>query len=123
METQATLSFRERYRRERIPVRYSGVRHFLLTFTIGFLAIALCGVWLEGVRPLELLTIPLTLLVANLGEYQFHRVPMHHPVLLPRLLYRRHADHHRFFTHDSMGTDSRRDFHVLLFPPVVLVAM
>ena len=86
-------------------------------------ALLLACLWqLEGVRPLEWLTVPLSLLYANLAEYVGHRWPMHRPFRGLGLVYKRHAgQHHRFFTHEAMPVESGRDFRALLFPPVLVL--
>ena len=77
---------------------------------------------LHSVTALEWLTIPATFLYANLAEYLGHRGPMHHPAGFLRLIYERHTlQHHRFFTDEAMQFDSSRDFHAVLFPPVLMV--
>lgn len=115
-------AFRERYRAERIPANYSGVRHlgFTLIFSLGVVIIALWN--LDAVRWWEWLTLPVTFLYANLVEYWMHRTVMHRPVRPLREIYQRHARHHHvFFTHEHMALESSRDLHVVLFPPMLLV--
>lgn len=115
---QARAAFRDR----RIPKHYSGPVH--LATVIGFsLAVAAASLGLlDGVQPLEWLTIPLTFLYANLCEYAGHRGPMHHRVRFLGGIFRRHAlEHHAFFTDEAPCFDSSRDFRAVLFPPVLLV--
>lgn len=113
-------AFRERYRAEHIGRHYRGGAHFAFTsvFCLGLIALSLMQ--LHAVQPWEWLTLPLTFVYANLSEYWGHRMVMHRPIPGLRLIYRRHAgQHHRFFTHDTMGYDSTRDFKAVLFPPVL----
>jgi hypothetical protein len=66
--------------------------------------------------------VPVTVLIANAVEYLAHRGPMHHrrPGLQP--LHTRHTGrHHRYFTAEAMHFESARDFHAVLFPPVLLL--
>ncbi|MEW5250974.1 sterol desaturase family protein [Microbulbifer sp. 2201CG32-9] len=74
------------------------------------------------------LTLPLAFIFLNLVEYWGHRGPMHRrpgrnawylPLLRP--VYRRHTlRHHRFFHRDAMAFEDSRDFHAVLFPPVLV---
>jgi sterol desaturase/sphingolipid hydroxylase (fatty acid hydroxylase superfamily) len=70
----------------------------------------------------DLWILPATVLLANVVEYCAHRGPMHHPRLGLKALHRRHSGlHHRYFVADVMHFDSSRDFHAVLFPPVLLL--
>jgi hypothetical protein len=114
--------FRRRYRTTEIGARYSGWLHFAFT-TVGSLsAIIFALASLSDVTPLEWLTVPAAFIAANFGEYFGHRGPMHHPRRGLRLLFQRHTrQHHVFYTHDAMEAESSTDFHMVLFPPVLLV--
>jgi fatty acid hydroxylase family protein len=113
--------FRAEYREREISPRYRGSLHALFTFGGGGLALIACFAQLEAVRPLEWLTLPLALVYANLSEYVGHRYPMHRPFAGLGLIYKRHAgQHHRFFTHEAMPIESRRDFRAVLFPPILV---
>lgn len=47
---------------------------------------------------------------------------MHKPVKGLSIIFERHAkQHHRFFTEKTMAFDSSKDFHAVLFPPVMLL--
>jgi hypothetical protein len=114
--------YRARYRREHIGPRYSGQAHlaFAVLFSLG--GIAVCAWLLDGVQPLEWLTIPLAFLYANLVEYSGHRWVMHRKVRGLGLVYERHAgQHHRFFTDQHMALEGWRDCKVVLFPAVLMV--
>ncbi len=96
--------------------------HFLGVLAVSLPVASGAALSVDRVRPLELLTLPLAFLAANLTEYFGHRFPMHRrmPGLFP--VYRRHTrEHHRFFTASQMGIDSPRDFKVVLFPPILLL--
>jgi len=115
-------AFRQAFRREEIGPGYNGLRHAAFTFGIGLAVIVLSIVSLEGVRPAEWLTVPLTLLYANLAEYFGHRGPMHHPWRGLGIVYRRHAgQHHRFFTARDMEIDGTSDLKAVLFPGVMML--
>ena len=116
-----TAEFREKYRGEAIGPRYSGGLHFAFTsaLALGVIAFALSKVRAPG---WALLAVPLTFLYANLIEYLGHKGPMHRPVRLLRLVYRRHSlEHHAFFTRAQMQVESARDFKMVLFPPLLIV--
>jgi hypothetical protein len=119
---EAVARFRMDYRAEEIPARYNGTAHACFTFGAGSLALLACLWQLRDVQALEWLTLPLSLLYANLVEYFGHRYPMHRPFPGLGLVYKRHAgQHHRFFTHEAMPVESRRDFRALLFPPLLVI--
>jgi hypothetical protein len=119
---QAVARFRDAYRRDEIGERYSGWRHFAFTSMVSLATVVICLAQLEGVTPMEWLTVPIVFLYANGVEYLGHRGPMHHPVRGLRLLYVRHTkQHHRFFTHQAMAFDDSRDFKAVLFPPVMIL--
>ncbi len=117
--------FREKYREEVRPKNYSGWRHFAMTNAIGLSTIAFCASRLEDVKPWEWAIVPAGFFIGNIGEYQFHRGPMHHRWERLKAGYQRHTlRHHRFYTHEAMSVDSSDDFHIVLFPvwflPVIL---
>lgn len=114
--------FRETARAERFPARYSGGLHVAFTSSVSLAVIALAASRLAEVKPAEWAVIPATFLVANLGEYLGHRGPMHHARAGLGKVYRRHTgEHHRFFTREAMFYESRRDFFMVLFPPVLQI--
>lgn len=119
---ESVRRFRAEYREREIPHGYRGTGHALITFGGGGLALLACLAQLEAVRPLEWLTLPPALVYANLAEYFGHRYPMHRPFRGLGLIHKRHAgQHHRFFTHQAMPLESRRDFRAVLFPPLLVI--
>jgi sterol desaturase/sphingolipid hydroxylase (fatty acid hydroxylase superfamily) len=113
--------FRADYR-SRMGRLYRGAAHLAFTSfaSLGVIAFALSRV--QGASALEWSLVPVTFVVANAAEYFGHRGPMHRPARGLRLIYRRHTqEHHHFFTHDAMSFESRRDFKMVLFPPVLLL--
>ena len=117
-------AYRREHRARHIGPRYRGRLH-LATTTVGALtAIAIAAWQAARLAPgwLELLAIPATFVIANLGEYAGHRGPMHHRRRGLTILHERHTrQHHRFFTADAMTVESTRDFQMVLFPPVMLL--
>jgi hypothetical protein len=114
-----------RYRtdyRARMGRFYLGAAHLAFTSfaSLGVIAFALSR--LHAVRPLEWALVPVFFVIANAAEYFGHRGPMHRPARGLGLIYRRHTlEHHHFFTHEAMAFESRRDFKMVLFPPVMLL--
>jgi sterol desaturase/sphingolipid hydroxylase (fatty acid hydroxylase superfamily) len=118
----AVASFRDDYRAQEIGPRYRGWLHFGFTTTGALAAIVSAIVAVDAPSVLELLTVPISFLVANVGEYFGHRGPMHHRRRGLALLHLRHTlQHHRFFTDQAMQCESTRDFKMVLFPPVMLI--
>jgi hypothetical protein len=114
--------FRAAYREHDIPAHYSGALNLGITFGGGATALVACLAQLGGVAPVEWLAMPGAFFYANLVEYLGHRFVMHRPVPGFGLVYRRHAgQHHRFFTHDAMAHEGRRDLRAVLFPPLLVV--
>jgi Fatty acid hydroxylase superfamily len=114
--------FRNEYRSTEISRYYSGIVHFLFT-SLTALAVIGFSIWrLQGITPIEWVTLPLTFFYANIVEYMGHKGPMHHPVRLLRVLFVRHTlQHHRFFTHEAMAYEGRQDYKMVLFPPVMIL--
>jgi hypothetical protein len=113
--------FRERHRTRNIGPRYNGWLHFATTTLGAASVIAFCAWRIDAPTTLELAMIPVIFLFANLVEYLGHRGPMHHRGKALAILFDRHAQqHHRFYTHDAMESESHRDFQMVLFPPVML---
>lgn len=115
-------AFRARHRERHIGPRYRGWLHFGSTTVGALAAIVVAVVMVDAPSLAELASVPLSFLLANLGEYFGHRGPMHHRRRGLAVLFERHArQHHRFYTHDAMAAESPRDFQMVLFPPVMLV--
>ena len=122
MSVSSVDSARKSFRERRIGPRYSGPRHLATTISISLLVALASAAMLDGVRPLEWLTIPLTFLYANLSEYLGHRGPMHHRTRFLAKVFERHSiEHHAFFTDKAATFDSSRDYKAVLFPPILLV--
>lgn len=118
---QTTQAFRDRYRADIHP-HYNPWLHGAFVLLFGVLAIS--GFWstVHQVRPLEWLTVPLTLLFFNFGVYLVHRHLGHHKKSFARMFYARHTgDHHSFFAPGHMTYDNARDWRVILFPAWLIV--
>lgn len=115
-------TYREEYRREHVSRAYRGRLHLAFTITACIAVIGWCLAGLRNVAPWEWVTVPLTILYANLVEYFGHRGPMHHPRPGLKVIFERHArQHHRFFRDDAMAFDGPRDYKAVLFPSVLIV--
>ena len=114
-------AFRDAYRKSQIGPFYRGWAHFAFTSAASLAVIGFAATRVHAPTPLELMTIPVSFLIANAAEYFGHRGPMHRPRAGLRLLFQRHTrEHHHFYTHDAMSYESSRDFKMVLFPPVML---
>jgi len=115
-------AFRQEYRTHHIGAHYSGGLHLAFTSLGSLGVIVLAAAWVRAPAPLELLTIPVTFLFANLVEYRAHRGPMHRRRRGLALLFQRHTQqHHRYYTDEAMSYEGARDFKMVLFPPVMLL--
>lgn len=113
-------------RRERlkhhVPWYYSPVGHLGCNAAVAFVAIFFVfqvtawthtgwGAWLA---------LPVGLVLGNAVEYLLHRFPMHRRYRGLKQAFRQHTVlHHRFFTHQQMDAQERRDYFFVLFPMVV----
>ena len=105
-----------------MPRLDNGRLHFLFTSLFGLGGIAVCVWLLRDLRWWEWLTIPITLLYANLAEYIGHGGPMHRRNRYAPIIFDGHTGiHHRFFTEEAFAYDSPRDWHALLLPPYLIV--
>jgi hypothetical protein len=116
-----TEAFRTRYR-DGISRRYRAWLHGGFVLAFGLAALALLIGRLDDVRAWEWLTIPLALVVFNVGEYTVHRTFGHHKHRLGALFYKRHTgDHHSFFDESRMPYEQARDWRVIFFPAWLIV--
>ncbi len=119
---ESTARYRDQFRTENIGPNYRGWLHFAFTTAGAIAALVFASSQVRDVRGFEWLVIPISFLIANLGEYLGHRHPMHHKMCGMGLLFRRHThEHHRFFTDRATAFESPRDFKITLFPPIMLI--
>ena len=122
MSASSVETARNAFRERRIGPRYSGPLHLATTVGLSGLVAVASALQLDGITPLEWLTVPLTFLYANLSEYLGHRGPMHHKTRFLTKVFERHSiEHHSFFTDKAATFDSTEDYKAVLFPPVLLV--
>jgi hypothetical protein len=100
-----------------IPPSYSPFLHLAATTGIGVLLLAL-GAWgVHGVRLVELLAVPVTLLFANGFEWRAHKDLMHRLRRPLGFLYRRHTpQHHAVYVEDDMAIRDWRELKLVLIP-------
>lgn len=116
-----TEDFRRRYRAEFIGRYYSGWWHLAFTVSASLAVICYSLAQLQSPSWVQWLTLPLAFIYTNLMEYWGHRGPMHNRRKWLGGVYRRHTlRHHRFFRSDAMAYGDSRDFHAVLFPPVLV---
>lgn len=122
MNEEAVKNYRKYFREKYIAPGYSGRRHLSLTVAVTLIVISLSLYNLGNILPLEWLTIPLALFLANFVEYTAHKGPMHKKTRFIEEIFQRHAvQHHSFFTHEHMEFDEERDYNAVLFPPEMLL--
>lgn len=113
--------YREKVRAFYFTRWYNGYVHFGFTnlLVIGGIATAL---WLmDGVRPLELLTLPVAFLAANFVEWFAHKGPMHHRTWFTMLFDRHTLVHHVYFPHQDMAVKNHQDWLYVLFPSFAII--
>lgn len=119
---EKNAAYRAEYRAEVLPTRYSGRLHFAFAVTSTLGALVFSVSQLHDVQALEWLCLPLAFLIANGAEYFGHRYPMHRALPGLKAMCKRHAgQHHRFYTHEHMVAADARDWHLVLFPPPMLL--
>jgi hypothetical protein len=107
--------------RERIGRWYRGEAHLLFTFTVSLGVTALFAARARQVRPAEWLALPAFFLFCCFAEYLEHRYLLHQR-RFGEFAFRIHTlEHHAFFTVEEFGTDSRRDYFYVLFPPLLVL--
>jgi sterol desaturase/sphingolipid hydroxylase (fatty acid hydroxylase superfamily) len=119
---ESVVRAREAFRENRIPENYSGPLHLATVIGFSVVIAAMSFAMLDGVKPTEWLTIPLTFLYCNLAEYLGHRGPMHRKTRFLTGIFQRHTvEHHSFFTDEAISFESTSDYRAVLFPPILLV--
>jgi hypothetical protein len=115
-------SFRKEMREKYHYTNFKSVMHF--TFLMLFCAAGI-GVPLFFVESwtwtLAYVVVP-TFIYANVVEYWVHRIPMHRPVRMMKILFNRHTlEHHHYFTDAHPTFDSVQDFEATLFPLAMII--
>jgi fatty acid hydroxylase family protein len=106
-----------------IPRWYNPWLHLAFPSLVGLSVIVASLLFLRGLRPLELVAVPLTFLVLNAGEWRIHRDMLHRRTPPLTVLYDRHTpQHHMIFVTDDMSIRSTREFYLVLIPVYGIIA-
>ncbi len=109
-------AFREKMLRA-VPRWYSPWGHLAGTVGVGLVALGLALYNIEHLALLELMTIPIVLVLANLFEWHAHKKMMHRRFWPMHVLYNRHTpEHHRIFHYHDMAIRSARELRLVLIP-------
>ena len=109
--------FRPWYRSYIRPHPYLAAGHVLIAAGSVLLASSFAISQLSSVRPLELLTVPVWLVLGSAFVYWFHKHVLHRPTRFFYFAYRKHTlEHHRFFDYEHITPDELDDLHAMLFP-------
>lgn len=115
------LEFRAFYREKFLPRVYFGYLHLGYSLSILFLGAALPVFYIKKFNSAEYVLIFTLFFVNNLIVYLLHRFPLHHHYKKLSYTYNVHTQrHHRFYTHEATTPESHKDFHMVLFPAVVI---
>ncbi len=126
---EPAASIHERHRAAitaRLPGWYSPIPHLALPSAFGLACLLFAAARIHALRPVELCTIPLTLLAAFGFEWRVHKWVLHRRIPGLGLLYDRHElEHHVVFTYDDLSMRAPRELRLILMPAyaVVLVAL
>jgi len=108
----------------RLPARYNPTMHLAIPAAIGLcvLIVAIVRVQTNELRPIELLSIPITLFASFGFEWRAHKSILHRRLPLLGLLYVRHElYHHVIFTDRDMAVKSKREWWFVLMPAYAVV--
>jgi hypothetical protein len=100
-----------------IPRWYSPWLHLAFPSLVGLGTIVGSIALVRGLRPIELVAVPLTFLLLNASEWRIHRDMLHKRTPPLTVLYDRHTpQHHMIFVTDDMAIRSTREFALVLIP-------
>jgi hypothetical protein len=109
---------------ETTPRWYSALGHFVFPALFGIAVIVVCALYLKGLRTVELLTIPFTLVLSNAIEWNAHKKVLHKRHWLLPMLFERHTPvHHKLFTYDDMEITDWREVRNVLLPSFGVLAI
>jgi len=106
---------------EQIPARYSPTLHIAIPAAMG-LSVLIGAIWrMHDVKPVELLTIPVTLLAGFGFEWRAHKDILHRRIPGLAVLYERHEkSHHVLYTDRDITMRSPRERWFVLMPPYAI---
>ncbi len=107
-----------------MPSWYSPFGHFLFPALVGLATIGVCLHHVKGLRALELLAIPFTLVLSNAIEWHAHRDVLHKRTRVIPILFDRHTPvHHKLFSSDDMAITDWRELRNVLLPSFGVLAI
>jgi hypothetical protein len=107
---------------EQIPARYSPALHLALPTALGLSVLAGALVRMQPLRPIELLTVPLTLFAGFGFEWRAHKDILHRRIPGLSVLYERHEkSHHVIYTDHELAMRSPREMWLILMPPYAIL--
>jgi fatty acid hydroxylase family protein len=106
-----------------IPSWYRPWLHLAFPSLVGIGVILASLALVRDLRAIELVTVPVTFLVVNAGEWRIHRDLLHKRTPPLTVLYDRHTpQHHMVFVTGDMAMRSRREFRLVLIPAYGIIA-
>lgn len=105
-----------------IPRGYSPAFHLAFPSLLGLSVLIGALLRIEALRPIELLTVPITLLAGFGFEWRAHKDILHRRLPLLGVIYERHElSHHVIYTDRDMALKSPREMWLILMPPYAIV--
>ncbi len=127
VEQEPEVASREQVRARwhaEIPRWYWPWGHLAFPSLVGLGIIGGAIASVRELRPWQLLTVPLVLLLSNAVEWRVHKVVLHRRFWPLQDLYYRHTpNHHRVFITGDMVIRSPREFRFVLLPFWAIVAL
>ena len=107
-----------------MPWWYNPWAHLAFPSAVGLGAIALSIWFIEDLRPVELLTVPIVFLLVNLNEWHVHRNILHRRHWPLEVLFWRHTpEHHVVYIEEDMAMRSKQEYRLVLIPAFGIVAI
>jgi hypothetical protein len=105
-----------------IPAWYNPAIHLAIPTAFGLALMIAAALYIQDVRWLDLLVVPITLFAAFGFEWRAHKYILHKRRPLLSLLYVRHElMHHVIFTYEKMAMRSSRELWLILMPAYAIV--
>jgi hypothetical protein len=120
---ESTYQFRQRYRAA-ISKKYNAYFHAGFVFGVGLAFVVYQIMQLTMMPVWQLFALPVGWVIFNFAIYFIHRELGHVKRSWAKLFYQRHSgDHHTFFTDEDYCFEELKDFRVILFPPLLIIAV
>jgi hypothetical protein len=117
---ERSAAARERARKKVLdatPRWYNPWCHLLSTTGIGVAVLTVGVLNIHHLRPVELLVLPVTFLLANAFEWRVHKYVLHRPLWPVKIIYKKHTpEHHAIYQTEDMAIRSTREFRLVLIP-------